>query len=43
MQAQYFWPLDNRQHGEFEKLWNEVTQQCGKWITSEIIPVMFGR
>ncbi|XP_052208974.1 uncharacterized protein C115.02c isoform X2 [Diospyros lotus] len=39
----YFWPLDSVVIKEFEDVWNEVTRQSGEKITSETIPVMFGR
>ncbi|KAK6927529.1 ATPase, AFG1-like [Dillenia turbinata] len=42
-QAHYFWPLDTNSLKEFEEMWFKVTNQAGGKITSEIIPVMFGR
>ena len=43
MQAHYFWPLDSIGVKEFEKIWCEVTNQLGGQITTDTIPVMFGR
>lgn len=43
MQAHYFWPLDGIGVKEFEKIWCEVTNQLGGQITTDTIPVMFGR
>lgn len=42
-QANYFWPLESSAPMEFEKMWCQVTNQLGGQITSETIPVMFGR
>lgn len=42
-QANYFWPLESSALMEFEKMWCQVTNQLGGQITSETIPVMFGR
>ncbi|XP_062164195.1 uncharacterized protein LOC133870928 isoform X1 [Alnus glutinosa] len=42
-QAHYFWPLDSIGVKEFEKIWCEVTNQLGGQITTDTIPVMFGR
>ncbi|KAK9279281.1 hypothetical protein L1049_012960 [Liquidambar formosana] len=42
-QVHYFWPLDSITLEEFEKMWCEVTNQFGGRITSNTIPVMFGR
>lgn len=42
-QANYFWPLESSALREFEKMWCQVTNQLGGQITSETIPVMFGR
>ncbi|KAJ6915135.1 hypothetical protein NC651_017195 [Populus alba x Populus x berolinensis] len=42
-QANYFWPLESSALKEFEKMWCQVTNQLGGQITSETIPVMFGR
>lgn len=42
-QVHYFWPLDCASVGKFEKMWIEITSQLGGQITSETIPVMFGR
>ncbi|CAK7353642.1 unnamed protein product [Dovyalis caffra] len=41
--AHYFWPLKSSALKEFEKMWCQVTNQLGGQITSETIPVMFGR
>jgi len=43
MQAHYFWPLDSIGVKEFEKIWCEVTNKLGGQITTDTIPVMFGR
>lgn len=42
-QVHYFWPLDRIALREFEKMWCHVTSQFEGEITSNIIPVMFGR
>uniref|UniRef100_A0A6M2E7P8 AAA+ ATPase domain-containing protein n=1 Tax=Populus davidiana TaxID=266767 RepID=A0A6M2E7P8_9ROSI len=42
-QANYFWPLESSAPKEFEKMWCQITNQLGGQITSETIPVMFGR
>ncbi|KAF9681221.1 hypothetical protein SADUNF_Sadunf06G0202800 [Salix dunnii] len=42
-QVNYFWPLDSSTLKQFEKMWCQVTNQLGGQITSETIPVMFGR
>ncbi|XP_022936535.1 AFG1-like ATPase [Cucurbita moschata] len=42
-QVHYFWPSDCTSVGKFEKMWVEITSQLGGQITSETIPVMFGR
>lgn len=42
-QVNYFWPLESSALKEFEKMWCQVTNQLGGQITSETIPVMFGR
>ncbi|CAL5429073.1 unnamed protein product [Camellia sinensis] len=39
----YFWPLDSIRIKEFDNVWNEVTRQSGGRLTSDTIPVMFGR
>ncbi|KAL5850310.1 hypothetical protein ACOSQ4_008323 [Xanthoceras sorbifolium] len=41
--VQYFWPLDSNALNEFETMWCQITNQLGGQITSETIPVMFGR
>lgn len=43
MQVHYFWPLDDNAVGQFEVMWCQVTNQLGGKITSDTIPVMFGR
>ncbi|GLT43676.1 hypothetical protein SLA2020_176110 [Shorea laevis] len=42
-QVHYFWPLDGITLKEFEKTWCQVADQSGGQITSNTIPVMFGR
>uniref|UniRef100_A0A6N2LA01 AAA+ ATPase domain-containing protein n=1 Tax=Salix viminalis TaxID=40686 RepID=A0A6N2LA01_SALVM len=42
-QVNYFWPLESSTLNQFEKIWCQVTNQLGGQITSETIPVMFGR
>ncbi|KAJ4707911.1 lactation elevated protein 1-like [Melia azedarach] len=42
-QVHYFWPLDDNAVGQFEVMWCQVTNQLGGKITSDTIPVMFGR
>ncbi|KAJ6330026.1 hypothetical protein OIU76_008788 [Salix suchowensis] len=42
-QVNYFWPLESSTLKQFEKMWCQVTNQLGGQITSETIPVMFGR
>ncbi|KAL6980192.1 peroxisome-assembly ATPase [Sarracenia purpurea var. burkii] len=39
----YFWPLDSVIINEFENEWNEIITQSGGRVTSDTIPVMFGR
>ncbi|KAK6236960.1 hypothetical protein QUC31_020755 [Theobroma cacao] len=39
----YFWPLDGTASKEFEKIWCQVINQAGGTVTSNIVPVMFGR
>lgn len=43
IQVHYFWPLDDQAFKEFEKIWCEITNQCGGRIISSTIPVIFGR
>ncbi|CAL1375073.1 unnamed protein product [Linum trigynum] len=42
-QVRYFWPLESNIVNEYENLWCQLTNQLGGRITSETIPVMFGR
>ncbi|KAK4853673.1 hypothetical protein QYF36_012621 [Acer negundo] len=42
-QVHHFWPLDSNALKEFETMWSQVTNQLGGQITSQTIPVMFGR
>ncbi|XP_065615891.1 uncharacterized protein LOC112005188 isoform X1 [Quercus suber] len=42
-QVHYFWPLNSIAAKEFEKLWCELTNQLGGEITTDNVPVMFGR
>ncbi|KAL6530718.1 hypothetical protein OROGR_014578 [Orobanche gracilis] len=41
--ACYFWPLDRTKTKEFEDVWNEIVGQSGGSVTSQTLPVMFGR
>ncbi|KAJ7966165.1 Lactation elevated protein 1 [Quillaja saponaria] len=41
--ANYFWPLEGTAPKEFEKRWHDVTSHLGGKVTSNTIPVMFGR
>ncbi|KAL6512393.1 hypothetical protein OROHE_020005 [Orobanche hederae] len=41
--ACYFWPLDRTKIKEFENAWNEIVGQSGGSVTSQTLPVMFGR
>ncbi|KAI7995003.1 AFG1-like ATPase [Camellia lanceoleosa] len=43
VKVHYFWPLDSIRIKEFDNVWNEVTRQSGGRLTSDTIPVMFGR
>ncbi|XP_021737958.1 putative ATPase N2B isoform X2 [Chenopodium quinoa] len=42
-QVNYFCPLDSKALQEFDKSWCEVTNEYGGIVTTESIPVMFGR
>ncbi|KAJ4826572.1 hypothetical protein Tsubulata_008522 [Turnera subulata] len=42
-QVHYFWPLESKATKEFEQMWCQVTNQFGGQISSDTIPVMFGR
>ncbi|KAI5669577.1 hypothetical protein M9H77_19430 [Catharanthus roseus] len=42
-QVHYFWPLESGRIKEFENTWDELLRQSGAKVTSEAIPVMFGR
>ncbi|GAB4837748.1 hypothetical protein Ancab_002617 [Ancistrocladus abbreviatus] len=42
-QIHYFWPLDSTTVKKFDRIWHEVISQLGGKVTSETIPVMFGR
>ncbi|TYI17564.1 hypothetical protein ES332_A07G033000v1 [Gossypium tomentosum] len=39
----YFWPLDGTALKEFEKMWCQVINQAEGEVTSNTVPVMFGR
>ncbi|XVE97443.1 hypothetical protein REPUB_Repub03eG0020000 [Reevesia pubescens] len=39
----YFWPLHDTALKEFEKIWCQVINQAGGKVTSDTVPVMFGR
>ncbi|GMP94571.1 hypothetical protein CsSME_00043995 [Camellia sinensis var. sinensis] len=43
VKVHYFWPLDSIRIKEFDNVWNEVTRQSGGRLTSDTIPVIFGR
>lgn len=43
VKVHYFWPLDSIRIKEFDNVWNKVTRQSGGRLTSDTIPVMFGR
>ncbi|KAK6129548.1 hypothetical protein DH2020_036706 [Rehmannia glutinosa] len=42
-QRTYFWPLDSTKIEEFENMWNNIVGQSGGSVTSQTLPVMFGR
>lgn len=42
-EAYYFWPSDSDRKWDFENRWDELTRLSGGKVTSETIPVMFGR
>ncbi|XP_011070982.1 putative ATPase N2B isoform X1 [Sesamum indicum] len=42
-QTHYFWPLDSNKIKEYENMWSLVVSQSGGRITSQTLPVMFGR
>ncbi|KAL2548646.1 AFG1-like ATPase family protein [Forsythia ovata] len=39
----YFWPLDRVKIKEYENMWEVTTRQYGGQVTSQTLPVMFGR
>lgn len=39
----YFWPLDSDAVKEFDNIWNEVIKEAGETVSTDTIPVMFGR
>lgn len=39
----YFWPLDRNAIKRFDNEWNEVIKQAGERVSTDTIPVMFGR
>lgn len=43
VQVHYFWPLDGFTQTEYENLWHKFINEYGERITTETIPVMFGR
>ncbi|KAL0372231.1 UNVERIFIED_CONTAM: putative ATPase N2B [Sesamum calycinum] len=42
-QTHYFWPLDSNKIKEYENMWSMVVSQSGGRVTSQTLPVMFGR
>ncbi|KAI3454196.1 hypothetical protein Pfo_010859 [Paulownia fortunei] len=43
LQSHYFWPLDSTKINEYENMWNKIVGQSGGRVTSQTLPVMFGR
>ncbi|XP_075100417.1 uncharacterized protein LOC107831381 isoform X1 [Nicotiana tabacum] len=42
-QVHYIWPLNSNTKREFEDIWNKISKEVRGSITSQTIPVMFGR
>ncbi|KAL8054469.1 hypothetical protein ABFX02_05G138800 [Erythranthe guttata] len=42
-QSHYFWPLDSTVIKEYEDTWNKIVEHSGGKVTSQTLPVMFGR
>lgn len=42
-QVHYFWPLDRVKIKEFENMWDMTITQTGGQVSSQTLPVMFGR
>ncbi|CAA0838445.1 AFG1-like ATPase family protein [Striga hermonthica] len=42
-QTRFLWPLNSTNAKEFENMWNKSVGQSGGRVTSQILPVMFGR
>ncbi|KAL0447333.1 UNVERIFIED_CONTAM: putative ATPase N2B [Sesamum latifolium] len=42
-QTHYFWPLESNKIKEYENMWSMVVSQSGGRVTSQTLPVMFGR
>ncbi|KAH6774158.1 AFG1-like ATPase family protein [Perilla frutescens var. frutescens] len=42
-QTHYFWPLDSTNTKEYENMWNKIVGESGGSVTSQTLPVMFGR
>lgn len=42
-QTHYFWPLDSTKIKEYETIWNANVKLSGGTVTSQTLPVMFGR
>ncbi|KAL7112295.1 hypothetical protein ACP275_05G143800 [Erythranthe tilingii] len=42
-QSHYFWPLDSTIIKEYEDMWNKIVEHSGGKVTSQTLPVMFGR
>ncbi|KAL1557268.1 peroxisome-assembly ATPase [Salvia divinorum] len=42
-QTHYYWPLDSTTTKEYESMWNKIVGESGGRVTSQTLPVMFGR
>ncbi|XP_041990677.1 putative ATPase N2B isoform X1 [Salvia splendens] len=42
-QTHYYWPLDSTKTKEYESIWNKIVGESGERVTSQTLPVMFGR
>lgn len=42
-QTHYYWPLDSNKTKEYESMWNKIVGESGERVTSQTLPVMFGR
>lgn len=43
VQTHYFWPLKSTNTKEYENMWNKIVEESGGRVTSQTLPVMFGR